>query len=317
MGNGKKYFETDETDEILSAEILDFSHEYQSNDFPNPAREGCPPNEELLKIAASDQLPEADLREHLLNCSPCFQEFHAARQSKFAVPAVSKPEPAKQENGWRGFFLRPLPIAALLLALGVAALIVLYNLPDRNGPDVAGRKDAAEPAPVSQNPPVRPRETDLPAQNTPPSAQQNKDAIDSAPAPKPNNSTPNLKNEDPKTAPETADDAKLTARNPVKLDLAKAAVMRNGTAVEKVYSLAPQTVALDVKLPADSPAGNYEVALLDEFGKPLLKSLTAKSDGKNLKININLQNKRGRARLCIAPTGEIPDCFAVTIGPAQ
>ncbi len=300
------YFESND-DEILSAEILEFTREYQSNDFPNPRREGCLPKEDLLKIADSDELPNAELREHLLSCSPCFLDFHAARQSKSAAPLIVETKSAKQKSPWFGFFLRPFPVAVLMVLFCVLTGIILSNLLNRTNTEIAKQENIKQNAQVSDNQTNSQNEATLPTENKEPELPQS--------PPKQNNSTANTQNKSLKTDSEI--DSKILAQKTINLDLAKAAVLRNNASSETVYALPPQTIALNVKLPEGSPAGNYEVSLLDEFGKPLVKSLTKKSDGKTLTVKLNLQNERGRARLCVAPKGEIPDCFAVTVGRAE
>jgi hypothetical protein len=60
-------------------ELLEFSDDYQSNDFPNIDREGCPAEDVLRKAAYSGRLIDETMREHLLTCSPCFTEFKSLR----------------------------------------------------------------------------------------------------------------------------------------------------------------------------------------------------------------------------------------------
>jgi hypothetical protein len=306
METGSKYFESDD-DEVLSAEILEFAHGYQSNDFPNPKREGCPAKEDLLTIANSGALPKAEIREHLLGCSPCFLDFHAARQAASAAPAIDETGRVKQKSSWLAFFLRPFPAGAFALLVCALAGLVWYISSGRNSTEIARLENVNQPAPAFQKQPAVPDAANLPAENK-------ASILDNAPS-KQNNPAADSQNRNAKTNFE--DETKPPARKTVNLDLAKAAVLRNQTSSETVYSLPPQAVALNVKLPAKSPAGVYEVSLLDEFGKPLVKNLTKQSDGKNLTVNLNLRNSRGRARLCIAPKGEIPDCFAITIGHAE
>jgi hypothetical protein len=307
MESGKKYFETDAGDEILSAEILEFAHGYQSNDFPNPQRKDCPAREDLLKIADSAELPKAELREHLLSCSPCFVEFHAAKHAKNHSPSVSKTVTVNQKSSWLAFFLRPLPAAALLIFCGALTGILLYGLLNRTDTKIAKQESVNQAEQVSQNEPAISDGQILPLEN--------KEANLAQSSPKPDTSLTNSPNQEPKTNSEET--AKLLAKKTINLDLAAAAVFRNNNSGEMVYSLPPQTVTLNVKLPANSPAGDYEVSLLDETGKPLVKNITKKSDGKNLRTELNLQNIRGRARLCITLKGEIPDCFAVSVGRAE
>jgi hypothetical protein len=47
------------------------------DEFPNPARTGCPPAEVLQRIAAHDMpLSEAEKwLDHLTSCSPCYKDF--------------------------------------------------------------------------------------------------------------------------------------------------------------------------------------------------------------------------------------------------
>ena len=100
MTTGKKYFEADD-DLGSSAEIVGFAREYQSKDFPNPKRKrkGCLPNNELVKIVNSGQLAKIGLREHLLNRSPCFLEFQAARkQIENGIEKAIEPNPSAKKS---------------------------------------------------------------------------------------------------------------------------------------------------------------------------------------------------------------------------
>jgi len=67
------------TDDLLEG-LLEFGEEYQSSDFPNPDREGCPDHAVLVKAVRSGRLLNEALREHILVCSPCFSEFKALRE---------------------------------------------------------------------------------------------------------------------------------------------------------------------------------------------------------------------------------------------
>lgn len=64
-----------DSNEDFINELLEFGDEYQSNDFPNPNREGCPDEQALFKAVRSGSLIDEVLREHLLTCSPCFTDF--------------------------------------------------------------------------------------------------------------------------------------------------------------------------------------------------------------------------------------------------
>lgn len=297
---GNKYFES-EDDDVLSAEILEFAGEYQSRDFPNPERRDCPSKDELLKTADSGELPEGDFLRHLLSCSPCFVEFNVARQAKNAAPAPSRQIKTSRGSFGFSFFLKPFPAFALLLLAGVSAGLIFYALAPATSPEIAQLQSPSPHERIEQAAPEAPHAVNPATANNLPTA--------TAPAPlKPADQPANLKNNSPKTKAEP----KATEPTTFDLDLTKNAVLRNNGSSETVYSLPSRNITLDMKLPVDSAAGDYEVTLRDEFGKTL-HALNADSDGKSLKVRLNLQNKRGRARLCVAPKGEIPDCLAVSI----
>lgn len=297
MANAEdKYFES-EDDEVLSAEILEFAGEYQSRDFPNPERRDCPPADELLKRAGSGELPEEDFLGHLLSCSPCFVEFNAAREAKTTVPATSGQAKTNRESFGFSFFLKPFPAFALLLLVGVSAGLIFYALSSTTGTEIA----------QVQTPGEQISRPEMPEAVNPPSENNQPPAVAPTPLESDNRST-NLKN----NAAKTKADPKSATPTTFNLDLTKSAVLRNNGSSETVYSLPSRNVMLDMKLPVESPAGDYEVTLRDEFGKTL-HALNAESDGKKLKVRLNLQNKSGRARLCVAPKGEIPECLAVSI----
>lgn len=69
--------------------LLEFSEDYQSQDFPNPNGEGCPSESTLKKEARSGRLLDESLREHILTCSPCFNTFKKFRNTSIAPP-ISK-----------------------------------------------------------------------------------------------------------------------------------------------------------------------------------------------------------------------------------
>ncbi len=51
---------------------------------PNPAREGCPPREQLVSLSRRE-LPIGDpAYDHLSKCSPCYREFRALQQTEAA-----------------------------------------------------------------------------------------------------------------------------------------------------------------------------------------------------------------------------------------
>lgn len=312
MGSADKYFKS-ENDEALSEEILEFAREYQAKDFSNPTRKNCFSDEELSNAAHGGKLPEDDLREHLLSCSPCFNAFQTARQSAVAAQGTKTNQAVTRRSPWFSFFLRPVAAGALLLLFLCVTVVYVYFLPLNT--EVARQNSENFSNGTNKQITVNQNTSSISSavENSDSTYVSNQTAtIKTESSTKRNNQITTKENKNVKS--DSENESKLLARNTVNLDQARAAILRNETSSETIYKLPSERVTLNVKLLAGSPAGNYQVSLLDESGEPLIKSLTKKSSGKNLNINLNLRNKNGRARLCIAPTGEVPDCFVVSIG---
>src|SRR6267378_8063123 len=56
-------------------DLLDFAQSYLSEAFPNPDRQGCPPDAALRSLALSPTESEPTVTEHLAVCSPCFRRY--------------------------------------------------------------------------------------------------------------------------------------------------------------------------------------------------------------------------------------------------
>jgi hypothetical protein len=306
MGINSKYFEA-EDDEVLSNEILDFARQHHTKDFPNPKRENCPSSEDLLKIVNLGELPQPVLQEHLLNCSPCFLEFQSAREhTNLALAGVYKPENPTKKSPWYLLFISPVPAIVLFLFICGLTGSILYGLFARSDVEVSKQNESNFP---STDPIISNQHTlanSLSLQN------ENKPLVKLQFPSKQGNLLPNIETKNSKKSSQSK--TKLLARNTVNLDLNKAAILRNESSEETVYNLRPENLTLNIKLPTDSPAGSYEISLLDEFGNTLLRKNTISRNGKSLNTNFNVQRKKGRARLCVALKGEIPDCFAIKIG---
>src|SRR5260370_18186467 len=61
--------------EKKNKELLDFARSYLSEAFPNPDRQGCPPDAALRSLAFNPKESELTVTEHLAVCSPCFRRY--------------------------------------------------------------------------------------------------------------------------------------------------------------------------------------------------------------------------------------------------
>lgn len=55
--------------------LLDFAGSYLAEAFPNPDRQGCPPEAALRLLAVRPKEADPSLTEHLTCCSPCFKRY--------------------------------------------------------------------------------------------------------------------------------------------------------------------------------------------------------------------------------------------------
>src|SRR6266478_3614437 len=123
--------------EKKNKELFDFARSYLSEAFPNPDRQGCPPDAALRSLAFNPNESEPTVTEHLAVCSPCFQRY-----SELLAELKS------QSEARRGFFWGRLsvwtkahPVLAgtaafcmLLIAIGVGLL--LHGIRQPNSPPI-------------------------------------------------------------------------------------------------------------------------------------------------------------------------------------
>ena len=61
--------------ETRGKDLLDFARSYLSEAFPNPDRQGCPPDAALRSLAFNPTESQSGVTEHLASCSPCFRRY--------------------------------------------------------------------------------------------------------------------------------------------------------------------------------------------------------------------------------------------------
>src|SRR5260370_35662262 len=61
--------------EKKNKELIDVARCSLSEAFPNPDRQGCPPDASLRSLAFNPNESEPTVTEHLAVCSPCFQRY--------------------------------------------------------------------------------------------------------------------------------------------------------------------------------------------------------------------------------------------------
>ena len=114
-------------------ELLDFARSYLSEAFPNPDRQGCPPDAALRSLAFNPIESEPTVAEHLAVCSPCFRRY-----SEFLALLKSQ-RVAEERLSWKRISAwsraHPLVIGAalvcaLFIAIGASLLLNRIRVPN-------------------------------------------------------------------------------------------------------------------------------------------------------------------------------------------
>ena len=283
-------------------DLTEFARKYFAEDFPNSARDGCPPADTFDKLLAARGLPGEALRGHLFGCSECFREYAAAlRRHRAEAPAVTV-------SAWtriaRLVGRVPVPAlaaltAALVLCFGAIALWL-------NGPGnspTSSRADANLSAPPS--PIVR------------------EAAQGAAPTPSPERgSTESRAAGSSSQAKDIPRAVNVLPRSPVAaslvtIDLAGYVLLRagdGGEATAAQTSLPPAECRLRILLPEGSPAGLYRVGVVDAFGVERAGEKIAAAQNGRLKVTLNLRDLPGcKCRLRISRGNEAPTYYPILV----
>src|SRR5438093_4507413 len=107
-------------------DFLDFARSYLSEAFPNPDRQGCPPDTALRSLAFNPTEGQPAVTEHLAACSPCFRRY-----GELLAESKSQREKEKRFTWGRiSVWTKAHPVLAgtaalcfLLIAIGVGFLL--------------------------------------------------------------------------------------------------------------------------------------------------------------------------------------------------
>jgi hypothetical protein len=131
-------------------DMLDFARTYLSSAFPNPDREGCPPDAALQSLAFNPKESQPTVTEHLAACSPCFRRY-----AEFSAELKSRRD-AEQGLSWRHIsaWTKAHPVlagtalaCALFIAIGVGLLLRRIGQPNTPPIDTNRRPSPTEPVP--------------------------------------------------------------------------------------------------------------------------------------------------------------------------
>ena len=68
---------------LADKDFLRLGKEHFAEDFPNPTRQGCPPDSTLKLLADKSTEVEESVLTHISSCSPCYRTYsHFLQQQK-------------------------------------------------------------------------------------------------------------------------------------------------------------------------------------------------------------------------------------------
>src|SRR5713101_4260470 len=119
--------------ETKKRELLDFARSYLSEAFPNPDRQGCPPDAALRTLAFNPNESEPTVTEHLAVCSPCFRRYTEL------LAELKSQQRAEERSSWTRISVwsraHPLLVGAalvfvLFIAIGASLLLNRIRVPN-------------------------------------------------------------------------------------------------------------------------------------------------------------------------------------------
>ncbi len=129
-------------------DFLDFARSYLSEAFPNPDRQGCPPDAALRSLAFNPTEGEPAVTEHLAACSPCFRRYgelltelkaQREQEKRFSldrIPVWTKAHPVLAGAA---------ALCLLLIAIGVGFLLRGIRQPNTAPIDAHRKPNPTEP----------------------------------------------------------------------------------------------------------------------------------------------------------------------------
>jgi len=132
-------------------ELLDFARTYLSESFPNPERQGCPPDDALRSLALNPSLSETSVTEHLASCSPCFVRYSEL------LAELKLRKTAEEKSSWKRLSAWPKThpvltgtLVACAAIIAIVAGILFSRLRQPNSPPVEVHNAPAHEPTVKQ-----------------------------------------------------------------------------------------------------------------------------------------------------------------------
>jgi len=150
--------------EKKNKELLDFARSYLSEAFPNPDRQGCPPDAALRSLAFNPNESEPTVTEHLATCSPCFRRYSELLGELKSQPRVEPRLSFTRISAWskaHPVLAGTAALCMLLIVIGVGLL--LHGIRQPNTPPMDTHRKPNPTAPLNPTVAYSPFSLDLSA----------------------------------------------------------------------------------------------------------------------------------------------------------
>lgn len=134
--------------EKKNKELLDFARSYLSEAFPNPDRQGCPPDAALRSLAFNPRESEPTVTEHLATCSPCFRRYSELLGELKSQPRVEARLFFTRISAWskaHPVLAGTAALCMLLIVIGVGLLLHGIRQPNTPPMDTHRKPNPTEP----------------------------------------------------------------------------------------------------------------------------------------------------------------------------
>src|SRR5713226_6752787 len=129
-------------------DLLDFARSYLSEAFPNPDRQGCPPDAALRSLAFNPRESEPTVTEHLATCSPCFRRYSELLGELKSQPRVEPRLSFTRISAWskaHPVLAGTAALCMLLIVIGVGLLLHGIRQPNSPPMDTHRKPNPTEP----------------------------------------------------------------------------------------------------------------------------------------------------------------------------
>ncbi len=128
--------------------LLDFARSYLSKGFPNPDREGCPPDDAIRSLAFNPRESGPEVTEHLATCSPCFRRYsELLAELKAQQQATESPSRISMWSKAHPVLVGTTLVCALLVAISVGFL--LRGIRQPNPPPIETKRKPGPTEPLN------------------------------------------------------------------------------------------------------------------------------------------------------------------------